>query len=261
MAYNDAGWPPTAAANRLFCWRFRPAVRDLLVCGVFRELRNTLWHLKQTPHTQETARSAMRCQHQGLICGLLTCMGLAAPATPVDTPFDVLPPLTRAPENVVTPLVPGRSRTVDLLIEMQDKNGALSLEERSRLQERAVGNAAAVSPMRTMPAAGLTMANNNNRSSGLFGSGVNSAAALDVRVGSFDMRLLSPATTAATNSNSGPQPTSPQTQAPIETGGRLPMMGELLQFIRNHRVLIGLAALAALVLVWAGSAVATQRRR
>lgn len=184
----------------------------------------------------------------------LLVLGPVCHAAPVDGVDDLSLSSSsfRSAERPVASMSQGNLRTVDLLIEMQNKRAWFSFDERSRSLERGSAGSATSADART---AALSLVNGP---SGMFGSGVNTAAAgRELKMDSSDWKLLQtpsagPSTTAATQL---------EQRRGSESGGRLPLFGEVLQFVRNHRVVVGIVAVGALILVWAASAVASQRRR
>lgn len=188
------------------------------------------------------------------VCILLT--PLAVQAAPVDAGDDASISTTsaRPAERYSAPSVQGYSRTVDLLIEMQNKKAGLSFDERTRPLDRTLGSSAAGAAANKSTAAPLS-----NNGSGMFGSGVNTAVVgKELTMASGDWKLLPAPGVGRGSTGQGPEAEKPRDS---ETGGRMPMFGELLQFVRNNRTIVGVLAISALVLVWAGSAVASQRRR
>jgi hypothetical protein len=145
----------------------------------------------------------------------------------------------------------GASRTVDLLIEFQKRRAGLSFDAPSRPVDRS--NSGAPLANKLQPSAVI------NSSSVMFGTGLDTAmAGKDLKMGNGDWKAVpgpdAKGPAVSTKADAG------RTQE-TEVGGRMPLVGELLQFVRNNRALVGITALAALLLVWAGSVTVSQRRR
>lgn len=168
----------------------------------------------------------------------------SAPVGTVDPAPDQAAPAGLAAGTIDTApaAVPGNSRTVDLLIQMQPRTPGAEFNERARAVARPID--AGAKPV--LPA-GLT-----EHPSGLFGAGANPAAA----------RGVDTSVTPARPSISGASETAPRRPAPaMVDDGKIALPAALVRWVREHREQVVVGSVVLLALVWGGSIVLSNRRR
>lgn len=153
------------------------------------------------------------------------------------------------------PMPGDRSKTVDLLIDMQSKNAGLDFNERTRLRERTALTSAA----QPQPQPQVT-----SHPSGLFGTTVNPGEAARERRREDGEWQSAPLRGRNASHLSMSSPGDGSGQDDIATAvslRRWPAIQAAIRFVRENRELVAAGAVATLALVWGASIAMSQRRR
>ena len=194
---------------------------------------------------------------QGL---MIAAVAMAAPVAPDAADMPQQPAasaLVRPSDRASTVESANGSRSVDLLIELQNKTAGLDFNERAREN----GNTARST---ALPVAGATQATTPGsatpNAAGLFGSGaVPMPPPRETTAKESDFHQVN---SRSNESSSGYQPSRDNTQNDDGAGGgRVSLPREVIRWVRENRGMVVGGALLALVALWGTSVAVGQRRR
>jgi len=192
----------------------------------------------------------------GLILG---ATAVAAPVAPDAADMPQQPAasaLVRPSERAGTVESANGSRSVDLLIELQNKTAGLDFNERAREN----GNTARSAALPVAGATAATPAVSATPNAGLFGSGaVPMPPPRETSAKESDFHQVQ---SRSNESSSGYQPGKDNAQNDDGAGGgRVSLPREVIRWVRENRGMVAGGALLALVALWGTSVAVTQRRR